>query len=155
MPFGLMNAPSTFQRLVSRVLVGCETFTSAYIDDILVFSRDEAEHEQHLKQVLQCLARYNLRVKLKKCSFFQQEMPFLGHVLSQGCVKVEPQKIEALQRWKRPLTTVKQVRQFLGLASYYRIFVPGFASLVAPLSHMTRKDARVVWTAEAQEAVDG
>ena len=155
MPFGLMNAPSTFQRLVSRVLVGCETFTSAYIDDILVFSRDEAEHEQHLKQVLQCLARHNLRVKLKKCSFFQQEMPFLGHVLSQGCVKVEPQKIEALQRWKRPLTTVKQVRQFLGLASYYRMFVPGFASLVAPLSHMTRKDARVVWTAEAQEAVDG
>ena len=107
MLFGLMNAPFTFQQLVSRVLVGCETFTSAYIDDILVFSRDEAEYEQHLKQVLQCLARYNLRMKLKKCSFFQQEMPFLGHVLSQGCVKVEPQKIEALQRWKRPLTTVK------------------------------------------------
>ena len=154
MPFGLMNAPSTFQRLVSKVLVGCETFTAAYIDDILIFSRDEGEHEQHLKCVLQCLARHNLRVKLKKCSFFQQEIPFLGHVLSQGCVKVEPEKIEALQRWKRPLTTVKQVRQFLGLASYYRMFVPGFATLVAPLSHMTRKDARVVWTPEAQDAVD-
>ena len=154
MPFGLMNAPSTFQRLVSKVLVGCETFTAAYIDDILVFSRNETEHEEHLHAVLECLARHNLRVKLKKCSFFQSKMPFLGHVLSQGQVQVEPEKIEALQRWKRPLTTVKQVRQFLGLASYYRSFVPGFATLVAPLSHMTRKDARVVWTPEAQNAVD-
>ena len=82
MPFGLMNAPSTFQRLVSRVLVGCEAFTAAYIDDILVFSHDEQQHQQHLRKVLECLARHNLRVKLKKCSFFQQEMPFLGHVLS-------------------------------------------------------------------------
>ena len=154
MPFGLMNAPSTFQRLVSRVLVGCETFTAAYIDDILVFSHNEQQHQQHLREVLRCLARHNLRVKLKKCSFYQSEIPFLGHVLSEGSVRVEPEKIEALQRWKRPLTTVKQVRQFLGLASYYRTFVPGFASIVAPLSHMTRKDARVVWSAEAQEAVE-
>ena len=154
MPFGLMNAPSTFQRLVSKVLVGCEPFTAAYIDDILVFSRNETEHEQHLDAVFQCLARHNLRIKLKKCSFFQKQMPFLGHVLSQGQVQVEPEKVEALQRWKRPLTTVKQVRQFLGLASYYRTFVPGFATITAPLSHMTRKDARVVWTPEAQNAVD-
>ena len=154
MPFGLMNAPSTFQRLVSRVLVGCETFTAAYIDDILVFSKDEQQHQQHLKEVMQCLARHNLRVKLKKCSFYQTEISFLGHVLSKGSVRVEPEKVEALQRWKRPLTTVKQVRQFLGMASYYRNFVPGFATIVAPLSHMTRKDARVVWTAEAQEAVE-
>ena len=81
-------------------------------------------------------------------------MPFLGYVLLQGQVQVEPEKIEALQRWKRPLTTVKQIRQFLGLASYYRSFVPGFATLVAPLSHMTRKDARVVWTPEAQNTVE-
>ena len=154
MPFGLMNAPSTFQRLVSRVLVGCEPFTAAYIDDILVFSRNETEYEQYLDAVFQCLARHNLRIKLKKCSFFQKQMPFLGHVLSQGQVQVEPEKVEALQRWKRPLTTVKQVRQFLGLASYYHTFVPGFVTLTAPLSHMTRKDARVVWTPEAQNAVD-
>ena len=154
MPFGLMNAPSTFQRLVSRVLVGCEAYTAAYIDDILVFSRDEQQHQQHLKEVLQCLAQHNLRVKLKKCSFYQLEIPFLGHVLSKGSVQVELEKIEALRRWNRPLTTVKQVRQFLGMASYYRTFVPGFATIVAPLTHMTRKDARVVWTAEAQEAVE-
>ena len=154
MSFGLMNAPSTFQRLVSKVLVGCEAFTAAYIDDILIFSKDEAEHEQHLHQVLECLVQRNLRVKLKKCSFFRQQIPFLGHILAKGCMRVEPEKVEALQRWRRPLTTVKQVRQFLGLASYYRMFVPGFASVSAPLSHMTRKDARVVWTAEAQTAVD-
>ena len=154
MPFGLMNAPSTFQRLISKVLVGCEPFTAAYIDDVLIFSKDREEHVGHLKQVLRCLARHNLRVKLKKCSFYQSEMPFLGHVLSEGKVSVEPEKVEALQRWKRPLTTVKQVRQFLGLASYYRMFVPGFATLVTPLTHMTRKDARVVWTAEAQDAVE-
>ena len=154
MPFGLMNAPSTFQRLISKVLVGCESFTAAYIDDVLVFSKDSNEHKQHLDKVLRCLSRHNLRVKLKKCSFFKSEMPFLGHVLSEGKVSVEPEKVEALQRWKRPLTTIKQVRQFLGLASYYRMFVPGFATLVAPLTHMTRKDARVVWTAEAQDAVE-
>ena len=152
MPFGLMNAPSTFQRLISRVLIGCESFTAAYIDDVLIFSSDRQQHEQHLRQVLQKLARHNLRVKLKKCSFYQAEMPFLGHVLGDGRVKVEPEKIEALERWNRPLTTVKQVRPFLGLASYYRIFVPGCATLVAPLTHMTRKDARVVWSPEAQEA---
>ena len=134
--------------------MGCEAFTAAYIDDVLIFSKDYNEHKQHLSKVLHCLARYNLRVKLKKCSFYQREMPFLGHVLTEGKVSVEPEKVEALQRWKRPLTTVKQVRQFLGLASYYRMFVPGFATLVAPLTHMTRKDARVVWTAEAQDAVE-
>ena len=154
MPFGLMNAPSTFQRLVSRILVGCEPFTAAYIDDILIFSSNESEHHQHLHKVLECLARRNLRVKMQKCCFFQQQISFLGHVLAQGCVKVEPDKIEALQKWKKPLTTVRQVRQFLGLASYYRMFVPGFATLATPLSHMTRKDARVVWTAEAQNAVN-
>ena len=100
MPFGLMNAPSTFQRLVSKVLVGCEPFTAAYIDDILVFSRNETEHKQHLDAVFQCLAHHNLRIKLKKCSFFQKQMPFLGHVLSQGQVQVESEKVEALQRWK-------------------------------------------------------
>ena len=100
MPFGLMNAPSTFQRLISKVLVGCEAFTAAYIDDVLIFSKDYNEHKQHLSKVLHCLARYNLRVKLKKCSFYQREMPFLGHVLTEGKVSVEPEKVEALQRWK-------------------------------------------------------
>ena len=154
MPFGLMNAPSTFQRLISKVLVGCESFTAAYIDDVLIFSEDEEKHKEHLRRVLECLARHNLRVKLKKCSFYQQEMPFLGHVLAQGRVRVEPEKVEALARWRHPLSTVRQVRQFLGLASYYRTFIPSFATLVAPLTHMTRKDARVVWTPEAQEAVN-
>ena len=153
-PFGLMNAPSTFQRLISKVLIGCESFTAAYIDDVLIFSEDEDQHRVHLQKVLECLTRYNLRVKLKKCSFYQEEMPFLGHVLAQGRVRVEPEKVEALARWRHPLSTVRQVRQFLGLASYYRTFIPGFASLVAPLTHMTRKDARVVWTPEAQEVVE-
>ena len=80
-------------------------------------------------------------------------MPFLGHVLSEGSVRVEPEKVEVLERWNRPLTTVKQVRQFLGLASYYHIFVSNFASTATSLTHMTRKDARVVWSPEAQEAV--
>ena len=154
MPFGLMNAPSTFQRLISRVLVGCEPFTAAYIDDVLVFSKDLDEHKSHLRAVLECLARHNLRVKLKKCSFFKEEMPFLGHVLQKGSVRVEPDKVAALQKWRSPLTTVKQVRQFLGLASYYRMFVPNFATLVAPLTHMTRKDARVLWSPQAQDAVN-
>ena len=98
MPFGLMNALSTFQQLVSKVLVECEPFTAAYIDDILVFSCNETEYEQHLDAVFQCLVHHNLHIKLKKCSFFQKQMPFLGHVLSQGQVQVKPEKVEALQR---------------------------------------------------------
>ena len=81
-------------------------------------------------------------------------MPFLGHVLRKGSVRVEPKKVEALQHWRHPLTTVKQVRQFLRLASYYRMFVPSFATLVVPLTHMICKDARVTWSLEAQAAVD-
>ena len=154
MPFGLMNAPSTFQRLISKVLVGCEAFTSAYIDDVLVFSDNEDEHKIHLRRVFECLINHNLRIKPKKCEFFQSRISFLGHVLHDGQISVEYPKIEALEKWHGPLTTIRQVRQFLGLASYYRMFVPNFSAVAAPLSAMTRKDSRVIWSDEAQKALD-
>ena len=154
MPFGLMNAPSTFQRLISKVLIGCEAFTSAYIDDVLVFSKDEDEHKTHLRKVFDCLSRHHLRIKPKKCEFFQTRISFLGHVLQNGQISVEYSKVEALEKWRGPLTTVRQVRQFLGLASYYRSFVPNFSTLAAPLSAMTRKDSRVVWSNDAQHALE-
>ena len=154
MPFGLMNAPSTFQRLISRVLVGCEAFTSAYIDNVLVFSDNEEEHKTQLRKVFECLANHNLRIKPKKCEFFQSRISFLGHVLHNGQIAVENSKVEALDKWRGPLTTVCQVRQFLGLASYYRMFVPNFSAIAAPLSTMTRKDSRIVWSKEAQTSLN-
>ena len=149
-----MNAPSTFQRLISRVLVGCEAFTSAYINDVFVFSDDEEEHKTHLRKVFECLSNYNLRIKPKKCEFFQSRISFLRHVLHDGQISPEHSKVEALEKWRGPLTTVRQVRQFLGLASYYRMFVPNFSAVAAPLSAMTRKDSRVIWTNEAQNTLN-
>ena len=93
-----MNASSTFQCLVSRVLIRYETFTAAYIDDILIFSQNESEHEQHLQRVLEYLACHNLHIQLKKYSFFQKQIPFLSHVLARGSVRIEPEKVEALQK---------------------------------------------------------
>ena len=148
MPFGLMNAPLTFQRLISKVLVGYEAFTSAYIDDVLMFSDNEDEHKTHLRRVFECFMNYNLRIKSKKCEFFQSRISFLRHVLHDGQISVEYPKIEALEKWHEPLTTVRQVRQFLGLASYYRMFIPNFSAVAAPLSAMTRKDSRVIWSNE-------
>ena len=101
-----MNAPSTFQRLISKVLVGCEAFTSAYIDNVLVFSDNEDEHKVYLRRVFECLTNHNLRIKPKKCEFFQSRISFLGHVLHNGQIFVEYPKIEALEKWHGPLTTI-------------------------------------------------
>ena len=109
MPFGLMNAPLTFQRLISKVLVGCEAFTSVYINDVLVFSDNKDKHKTHLYRVFECLMNHNLRIKSKKCEFFQSRISFLGYVLYDGQISVEYLKIEALEKWYGLLITVRQV----------------------------------------------
>lgn len=133
MPFGLCNAPGTFQRLMER-LFGDQQCQSLllYLDDVVVFSTSVAQHLERLEVVLGRLEREGLKVKLSKCAFFQREVKYLGHVISAEGVSTDPAKIEVVADWRRP-SNVGELRSFLGFASYYRRFVEGFAKLAGPL----------------------
>lgn len=134
MPFGLCNAPATFQRLMQQCLSGqvAESLL-VYLDDIIIYSPDFPSHLQHLDKVFQRLWRHGLKLRLDKCKLLQREVKFLGHVVDQRGVRPDPDKISAVQDWPSP-STVKQVRAFLGLAGYYRRFVAGFAKIARPLN---------------------
>lgn len=136
MPFGLCNAPATFQRLMERIFGDqqCQTLL-LYLDDIVVFSSSVTQHLDRLELVLGRLQQEGLKAKLSKCAFFKQEVGYLGHVISSQGVATDPKKIEAVANWPRP-QTVSDVRSFLGFASYYRRFVEGFAKLAAPLHRL-------------------
>lgn len=136
MPFGLCNAPSTFQRLMERIF-GDQSFQSLllYLDDIVVFSATFEDHLHRLELVLSRLQEHNLKLKLQKCNFFQQEVKYLGHIVSADGVATDPDKISAVSQWGRPVT-VKELRSFLGFASYYRRFVEGFSKMAAPLHRL-------------------
>ena len=154
MPFGLTNAPAAFMDLMNRVFKPyLDRFVVVFIDDILIYSRSDAEHEEHLRIVLQLLREKELYAKLKKCEFWLREVTFLGHVISADGVAVDPKKIDAIRDWPRP-TTVTEVRSFLGLAGYYRRFVEGFAKLSTPLTRLTRKGIKFVWSEACQRSFD-
>jgi len=154
MPFGLCNAPSCFERLMERVLEGLHWKTAlVYIDDVIVFGGTFEEELQRLREVLRRLRVANLKLSPKKCLLFQPEVPFLGHVVGREGVRTDPQKVAAVREWPVP-TGVAEVRSFLGLCTYYRRFVPGFAQVASPLYHLTRKGARFEWSERCQEAFD-
>ncbi|XP_073710120.1 retrovirus-related Pol polyprotein from transposon 412 [Misgurnus anguillicaudatus] len=136
MPFGLCNAPGTFQRLMQR-LFGDQQCQSLllYLDDIVVFSSSVPQHLPRVEVVLSRLKHEGLKAKLEKCSFFQSEVVYLGHVISAEGVATDPRKIEAVARWPQP-TGITELRSFLGFASYYRRFVEGCAKLAAPLHRL-------------------
>ena len=116
-----------------------------FIDDILVYSKDAQEHEQHLKIVMQMLREKKLYDKLSKCNFWLKEVSFLGHIVSAEGIRVNPTKIEAVMNWKPPRNVI-EVRSFLGLGGYYRIFVRGFSVIVSPLIKLLRKGIKFEWT---------
>ncbi|XP_050216386.1 uncharacterized mitochondrial protein AtMg00860-like [Mercurialis annua] len=124
-------------------------FVIVFIDDILIYSRTEEEHAQHLWIVLQTLREYQLHAKFSKCEFLLKEVAFLGHVISQSGIKVDPKKIEAVIEWKLP-DSVTEVRSFLGLAGYYRRFVQDFSKIAVPLTKLTQKNAKLNWTDQCE-----
>ncbi|GKC06403.1 putative reverse transcriptase domain-containing protein [Tanacetum coccineum] len=145
MPFGLTNAPAVFMDLMNRIFHEyLDKFVIVFIDDILVYSKSEEEHEQHLRIVLEILRQKKL---------WLQQVAFLGHIVSADGIIMDPAKVEAITKWPRP-TTVTEVRSFLGLAGYYRRFVEGFSRLALPLTQLMRKGEKFVWTDERQESFE-
>ncbi|KAL0554363.1 hypothetical protein IC582_008282 [Cucumis melo] len=152
MSFGLTNAPTVFMDLMNRVFREfLDTFVIVFIDDILIYSKTEAEHEEHLRMVLQTLRDNKLYAKFSKCEFWLKQVSFLGHVVSKAGVSVDPAKIEAVTGWTRP-STVSEVRSFLGLAGYYRRFVKNFSRIATPLTQLTRRGAPFVWSKACEDS---
>ena len=142
MPFGLKNVPPTFQRAMSFALKGCEEFATVYIDDILIFSRTRADHLKHLRRVFECLDQDAYHVRLQKCLFLQEEVEFLGHLLTAQGLQASPNKMEALKAWQLPFAKAKHVKQFLGLVLWYKAFIPHMATIAAPLFPLTSSNKR-------------
>ncbi|GMJ07598.1 hypothetical protein HRI_004429000 [Hibiscus trionum] len=154
MPFGLTNAPAAFMDMMNRVFHKfLDRFVVVFIDDILVYSRTEEEHDEHLRLVLQTLLENQLYVKLSKCEFWIREVVFLGHVISASGISVDPKKIEAIVSWKQP-KSVTEIRSFLGLAGYYRRFVEGFSRIATPLTKLLQKNVPYEWSDARQEAFE-
>ncbi|GKC00017.1 putative reverse transcriptase domain-containing protein [Tanacetum coccineum] len=154
MPFGLTNAPAVFMDLMNRIFHEyLDKFVIVFIDDILVYSKSEEEHERHLRIVLEILRQKKLYAKFSKCEFWLQKVAFLGHIVSADGIIMDPSKVEAITKWPRP-TTVTEVRSFLGLAGYYRCFVEGFSRLALPLTQLMRKGEKFVWTDERKESFE-
>ena len=158
MPFGLTNAPAVFQRLMQQVLQGLNpaegpSFVSVYIDDVLIFSRTLEEHLRHIGQVLDQFQAAGLKLKPSKCHFMCQRVEYLGHLITQKGLLRNTKKVSAVTDFPTP-TSVTQVRQFVGLASYYRRFIEGFARIAGPLHQLTKQNAEFKWTDECQEALD-
>ncbi|GJY53738.1 putative reverse transcriptase domain-containing protein [Tanacetum coccineum] len=145
MPFGLTNAPAVFMELMNRVCKPyLDKFVIFFIDDIRIYSKMKEEHEVHLKLVLELLRKEKFYAKFSKCDFWLQEVHFLGHVVNQIGIHVDPSKIEAVKIWKAP-TTPSEVRSFLGLAGYYRRFIANFSKIVKPLTSLTQKNQKYEW----------
>ncbi|XP_052735054.1 uncharacterized protein LOC108319991 [Vigna angularis] len=151
MPFGVTNTPAVFMDYMNRIFWPyLDKFVVVFIDDILIYSKTQAEHEEHLRAVLSVLREKELYAKLSKCEFWMKEVQFLGHIVSVGGISVDPAKVRAVMEWERP-RSVTEVRSFVGLAGYYRRFIEGFSKIVAPLTQLTRKDQPFAWTDLCEE----
>nr|GFB70518.1 putative reverse transcriptase domain-containing protein [Tanacetum cinerariifolium] len=151
MPFGLTNAPAVFMDLMNQV---CKPYLDkvviVFIDDILIYSKDEKEHEEHLKAILELLKKEELYAKFSKCEFWIPKVQFLGYVIDSQGIHVDPTKIESVKDWASPKSST-EIRQFLGLVGYYRRFIEGFSKMAKPMIKLTQKKVKFEW-GDKQEA---
>ena len=148
-PFGLAQTPTYFQKLINDILRGC-TFAMGYLDDIIIYSRSEQEHLEHLEEIFTRLKSAGLKLKLEKCCFFKKHIQYLGHLISADGIQPLPKKLESIAKMPAPKNP-KEVKQFLGLVGYYRKFVPRFADISRVLTHLTKKDVEFKWTPESEK----
>lgn len=152
MPLGLRNAPSTFQRFMDTTLAGLRGKSCLiYLDDCLLYASNIDAHVEDLRSVLQRFRDVNLSVKLQKCRFAMEEIEYLGHTLNQKGVRPLKKKIEAVENYPQP-KTVREVRGFLGLSGYYRRHIPNYASIAKPLTQLTKKDTKFMWSEECENS---
>ena len=154
MPFGLKNAPATFQRLMNHILQEfLYEFVAVYLDDIIIYSTTYENHIQHLRKVFQAIKQANLMIKLKKCHFCLPNITYLGHVVGRNGLQPDPAKIDKVKSFPIPVD-LTSLRSALGLFSYYRRFVPGFSKIAKPLTHLLKKEEPFSWTDAQQKAFD-
>jgi len=152
MSFGLTNAPAAFMDLMNRVFRNyLDSFVIVFIDDILIYSKSEDDHMNHLRIVLQVLKDHQLYAKFSKCEFWLRSVAFLGHIVSSEGIEVDPKKTDAVKSWPRPLSP-SDIRSFLGLAGYYRRFVEGFSSIASPLTALTQKKSKFEWSESCERS---
>ncbi|KAI0993106.1 hypothetical protein K3495_g15078, partial [Podosphaera aphanis] len=152
MPFGLANAPSSFQNYINDTLKGyLDEFCTAYVDDILIFSQTLEEHVVHVKKVLHRLGKAGLQIDIKKCEFHVQSVKFLGLIITTDGIKMDPVKLKAIEEWKTP-TNTKEIQQFIGFVNFYRRFIHQFGSIVMPLTDLMKKGSPFCWGFEQEEA---
>ncbi|UYV72436.1 K02A2.6-like, partial [Cordylochernes scorpioides] len=154
MPFGLCNAPATFERMIDNLLKGLKwTICLCYLDDIIVFSDGFEEHLRRLQLVLNCLKKAGLCLNSKKCKFGAKTITVLGHEVSENGIRPDQEKIRAVRDFATP-RSLKEVRSFLGLSSYYRRFIPNYAHVAQPLNDLLKKDSAFNWNQEEQKAFE-
>jgi hypothetical protein len=154
MSFGLTNAPAHFTYLMNSVFMPeLDKFVVVFIDDILIYSQNEEEHAKHFQIVLTRLREHQLYAKFSKCAFWLEEIQILGHVLSVKGIVVDPSKVKDILEWNPP-TTVHQVWSFLGLAGYYRRFIPDFSKIVKPITGLLKNDTKFDWSSKCNEAFE-
>ena len=154
MPFGLCGAPATFCRLMTTVLGDLLwSICLCYIDDLIIFARSQQELLERLDTILTRLSKFGLKVKPNKCVLFRQEIPFLGHLVTPHGVMPLPDKVKVIKEWPTP-RCIRDVRAFYGLVGYYRRFIAGFAKIAEPLTNLTKKNVKFVWSDEVANAFD-
>jgi hypothetical protein len=146
MSFGLTNTPAYFMYMMNKVFMKyLDKFVVLFIDNILIFTKNEKEHDKHLRMVLQKLRENQLYAKLNKCEFSLKEVSFLGHIISKGGISVDPSKVKDVLRWNTP-QNVLDIRSFLGLTGYYRRFIEGFSKISKPMIGLLVKGKTFEWT---------
>ena len=144
-PFGLCNAPATFQNYINHVLHDAlDLYCTAYLDDVLVFSKTRAEHTRHVDEVIRRLGTAGLQIDINKSEFYATKTKYLGLIISTDGMTMDPDKVEAIQIWKDP-TSVKELQQFLGFANFYRRFIEGYSSVIEPMTRLLKKGAAWTW----------
>ena len=151
-PFGLVQAPAYFQLLMNKVLKGLK-FAMTHLDNIIIFSQNELQHLEHLEIVFSHLWEAGLKMKRSKCDFFKSEIHYLGHLISPEGISLLPDKLDSIKHMPVP-SSMKEIKQFLGLTGYYRKFVPRFADISRPLTTLMKKDTKFEWTPACQNLLN-